>query len=284
MTTASTWPLIVERLQGDGQPWEHEMMVEDLAWWDDQQRFAGVKRPGRTKLQERWACSEWDARKALRDPAWRERGNPPASLQESSSGSPAVLQPALEPKGDTVGNPPTVLQPFSKNPPAILLTRTDTPITPPITPPLRTSTSPQADDWARVDIAYMALRRNTYRLLRFPTLPYLAKHRGRAKSDQQALFVLLKKQTVPDILKVFDFIATSSDDRAVFYRERKCRLITVERKFEELLERADDPGEPESTDPSDYQANVARSGFDAEENQRRYEEAMAERVTRAGAR
>ncbi len=132
MVSASVWPLLVERLQATGEPWDHAMMVEDLAWWDDRRRFAGKKRPGRGALQKRWRCNEWDARKALRDPAWRDRGkseeaNPPEALQRSSRSSPEALQVA---QGQTPANgqlPPEALQKLSSDPPEALLTRVGTP-------------------------------------------------------------------------------------------------------------------------------------------------------------
>ena len=144
--------------------------------------------------------------------------------------------------------------------------------------------SPQADDshahfgevrdgWARVRKAW-GKRKTSYTLSR---------PKGAPKGAGEALYCLTLRKKPAEVREVMDYLSAGNDPRpgGSEYYKANCGPLQVWRHFGALLDLARDPVEADRPhDPSDYEANKRKYGFDKEKNDANFQRAKRERDER----
>ncbi len=262
------------RLREHGTPWDEELRIGDLRWWEGQVRMGKERRvPGHKALSKRWGMSEWKTRELLKNTElWSTEKQktsrlPPADLPPTSP------LPMVSPEQSTENLPST-----SRPPPADLDTRGG----------VRTKnkeqreqhTSLQADDDSQPPADAMSKTRELPAALveayqRFRTASGIsAKRRLNTRKGQGLKLWSIHQQAGNEAVALFDWLAGSQHERAQFYRGKHMDSTNVVRHLDTLLDLMSAPvsaaasgrnsvsgSDPEPTPSDRWESAIESHGF-----------------------
>lgn len=250
------WIETVALLQANGEPWSEAFQISDLRWLAGQVRIGKSKRiPGYRKLAARWGVSDWDAREIMRDEAkWKvNSAQLPRTPRATSAHSPDIEAPLSKESRAVAAQLPrnirdtrdSIRTKNQEEEPLLLSSQATT--GQPSTgskKPARQIPTDLADAYAEYRKA-SGITRNAK----------LNPHKGMG----QKLWGI-HSEIGADAVGLFQWLATSQQQKAIFYREGKYTAETVKRHLEALLDLVD--AKPSGT-PHSHQGARANGTHDS---------------------